>query len=280
MRQDRSKLLFAIRVTTIGLITLCMVSAAAAAPPEKNKRSPTTSRKVKTGIHQTSRSRRLQHSRDVTWERRSNRVAVTRRVRGDNDRFRRYSRRPEYSYSYRYTRNPGFLSVRYTRAYRNHHRFHRYIPLTFRGRRYFYNDGAYYRFTGLGFSLVDDDIGVYLYSLPFGYNTLFIGGYPYYYVNHHYYIHDHMRNVYVQVDNPDQTASDDDTGGDSSAYRELIVYPKQGQSAEQEKRDKYECYLWAVKETGFDPSQGKPGNLQDYQRAKSACLEGRGYVVN
>ena len=33
----------------------------------------------------------------------------------------------------------------------------------------------------------------------------------------------------------------------------VYFYPLQGQSAEQQDRDKYECYLWARKETGFDP---------------------------
>lgn len=31
-------------------------------------------------------------------------------------------------------------------------------------------------------------------------------------------------------------------------------YPLQGQSADQQDRDRYECYLWARKQTGYDPS--------------------------
>jgi hypothetical protein len=34
----------------------------------------------------------------------------------------------------------------------------------------------------------------------------------------------------------------------------LYVYPKQGQSEAQVDRDRYECHLWAVKQSGFDPS--------------------------
>lgn len=34
----------------------------------------------------------------------------------------------------------------------------------------------------------------------------------------------------------------------------LYAYPNQGQSPEQLDRDRYECYRWAMKETGFDPS--------------------------
>jgi len=41
----------------------------------------------------------------------------------------------------------------------------------------------------------------------------------------------------------------------------IIVYPAHGQSPEQLERDRYECHLWSVKETGFDPSRpGVPAN--------------------
>ena len=35
----------------------------------------------------------------------------------------------------------------------------------------------------------------------------------------------------------------------------IFVYPKNGQSAEQTDRDRYECHLWAVQQTGVDPSR-------------------------
>ncbi|MBU0480798.1 MAG: glycine zipper 2TM domain-containing protein [Proteobacteria bacterium] len=35
---------------------------------------------------------------------------------------------------------------------------------------------------------------------------------------------------------------------------EVFFYPNRGQSQEQQDRDSYECYLWGVKQTGFDPS--------------------------
>jgi hypothetical protein len=34
---------------------------------------------------------------------------------------------------------------------------------------------------------------------------------------------------------------------------EPVIYPAKGQSAKQQSKDKYECYEWAVKQTGFDP---------------------------
>ena len=38
------------------------------------------------------------------------------------------------------------------------------------------------------------------------------------------------------------------------ASTEVYFYPLYGQSPAQQDRDRYECYLWAVDQTGFDPS--------------------------
>lgn len=44
---------------------------------------------------------------------------------------------------------------------------------------------------------------------------------------------------------------------------EVYFYPTQGQGKAQQDRDRYECYLWAVQQTGFDPSQPR---LAPHQR--------------
>jgi len=36
------------------------------------------------------------------------------------------------------------------------------------------------------------------------------------------------------------------------------AYPMQNQSPDQQKKDGYECHLWAVEQTGFDPSVSPP----------------------
>jgi hypothetical protein len=47
-----------------------------------------------------------------------------------------------------------------------------------------------------------------------------------------------------------------DTGGSPGApITQIYFYPKAGQSTEQQSRDHYECYNWAMNQTGFDPSQ-------------------------
>lgn len=37
--------------------------------------------------------------------------------------------------------------------------------------------------------------------------------------------------------------------------QDLMVFPAQGQSEEQMEKDKFECYNWAKKQSGFDPMQ-------------------------
>ena len=36
--------------------------------------------------------------------------------------------------------------------------------------------------------------------------------------------------------------------------QQLFVYPQRGQSAEQQKRDQFECHQWAVQQSGVDPT--------------------------
>ncbi|MGB8326969.1 MAG: hypothetical protein WCE48_05255, partial [Steroidobacteraceae bacterium] len=48
-------------------------------------------------------------------------------------------------------------------------------------------------------------------------------------------------------------------GPDTRVY----AYARQGQSDVQLDRDRYECHLWAVKQTGFDPSAA---NVPPHQR--------------
>lgn len=43
----------------------------------------------------------------------------------------------------------------------------------------------------------------------------------------------------------------------------VYFYPTRGQSEQQQDRDRYECYLWAVKQSGFDPGQAQ---LAPHQR--------------
>jgi hypothetical protein len=71
-------------------------------------------------------------------------------------------------------------------------------------------------------------------------------------------------------------------GAGPASGTDLIAYPKNGQTPDQQAKDKFECHQWAVGQSGFDPSLGTPGAANkrtDYMRAQAACLEGRGYSV-
>ena len=70
----------------------------------------------------------------------------------------------------------------------------------------------------------------------------------------------------------------------SQSLPKVFIYPKTGQGGDQQARDRYECYRFAVSQTGFDPM--RPGSSapraeqqSDFERAQAACLEGRGYSV-
>jgi hypothetical protein len=67
----------------------------------------------------------------------------------------------------------------------------------------------------------------------------------------------------------------------------MAAIPKNGQSPDVQARDRYECYRFAVNQSGFDPmhasggggaTQGT-GQQSDYERAQAACFEGRGYSI-
>jgi hypothetical protein len=122
---------------------------------------------------------------------------------------------------------------------------------------------------------------------------------PYYYYNDVYYTYDPSANGYVVTTPP---PAEDQAGADASSGQPdpnanytnpppgnypappaggpagggLYAYPKNGQSDEQQSADRQECEQWANGQTGSNSS----GNSPDYQRALTACLQGRGYSVN
>jgi hypothetical protein len=151
-----------------------------------------------------------------------------------------------------------------------------------------YSTGAYWRggywhggfwpraYYGLGFSW-------FLPVLPLAYATYWWGGIPYYYANDVYYTYDPSYEGYVATDPPPVT---DGSGApaegappnvgpppsDGAAAGQIFMYPKNGQSAEQQAQDKAECQQWAAQQAGQVAQNGS-----DYQRAMTACVEGRGY---
>ncbi|MGH8068195.1 MAG: glycine zipper family protein [Candidatus Entotheonellia bacterium] len=44
-------------------------------------------------------------------------------------------------------------------------------------------------------------------------------------------------------------------GGGYVLGADLYIYPNKGQSPEQQSRDRYDCHMWAVQQTGVDPTK-------------------------
>jgi len=138
--------------------------------------------------------------------------------------------------------------------------------------------GGFYGGWGLGYGLL-------FASLPWYYDTYWWGGVPYYYADDVYYQWDDDAAGYETVPPPAGLA--DQIKAQAPVDHPLFMYPKGGQSQEQQARDRAECHLWAVTQAGYDPTSAPTPSATadsakqraDYFRAKRACLEGRNYSV-
>lgn len=129
---------------------------------------------------------------------------------------------------------------------------------------------------------------IWFYSVPF----------PYYYAHNVYYVQSSQGYVVTeppaqQIIQEEPIRGTDDGGNvteepvDSGTLNQanadsLYVYPRQGQSQQQLDQDRSDCRSWAAGHTGYGmPSASAPSSdtIANYQRALSACLEGRGYTV-
>ncbi len=165
-----------------------------------------------------------------------------------------------------------------------------YRPYFRGGNRYYFNGGIWYAPRGPGFVVVVPPPGLVISVLPPYYSTVWIAGNPYYYADNVYYTWQPDQNGYAVVDPPtdaDQPSAPPPPEA-PNAGEDLIVYPKNGQSKDQQAADRFECHGWAKNQTGFDPTLAGGGvqggdvdrSRSNYNRALSACLQGRGYQVN
>jgi hypothetical protein len=154
-----------------------------------------------------------------------------------------------------------------------------YVRIIVSGRPYYYSNGVYYRPHGAGYIVVTAPIDALVHTLPVGFVAFSIGLSTFYFVNDTYYEWDDARDGYVVVRKP---SGADKALAEATAGR-LYVYPNKGQSEEQQAKDRYECHMWAVSESGIDPTteetQYTEAEKHDYKRAISACLEARDYTV-
>ncbi|HET6490844.1 MAG TPA: hypothetical protein VFG28_13905, partial [Syntrophales bacterium] len=55
-----------------------------------------------------------------------------------------------------------------------------------------------------------------------------------------------------------------------AAVAQQYVYPQKGQSAEQQKKDDYDCHTWAVQQTKYDPTAAQAPAQQPAQQPAGA----------
>lgn len=161
----------------------------------------------------------------------------------------------------------------------HHHHSLKVLPkgahrVHYRGKPYYYSGGRFYHHRNGLYVAITAPLGAIVPGLPPGYISFGVGPDRYFYHAGIYYRHGPAG--YVVIEKPKQADQ-----ALPSVSDKLIIYPAAGQTDKQKSRDKYECHEWAMSETGYDPTDltADPLLKADYQRAISACLEARHYVV-
>ena len=155
------------------------------------------------------------------------------------------------------------------------------IAVNHMGQSYWYGGGVWYGERGRSWVVVGPPIGVFVPVLPPFYTTVWFGGAPYYYANDTYYAWRDSDQGYQVVEAPGGATPQ------APATADIYMYPRNGQDADMQAKDRYECHRWSADQTGFDPTRTSggvaatdaQGKREDYFRAMGACLEGRGYSV-
>lgn len=161
----------------------------------------------------------------------------------------------------------------------------RYHTVHYHDVPYYFHAGVWYRSYDSRFVVAIPPIGISVRVLPDIYTTIWLGGSPYYYAGGVYYVWRPEERVYVVTNPPTEVVNV--SGNDSAASDQLYIYPKQGQSDQQQATDRYDCHRWGVSQTQYDPTvpnqnlsvSEQASKRLDYRRAMKACLEGRGYSV-
>src|SRR5271165_5144877 len=164
------------------------------------------------------------------------------------------------------------------------------------GARYWNYEGQWYRWGGGRWIGTRAPIGLLVPSLPFYASMISWNGTPYYYADETYYVWNAAKRQFQVAAPP----SGINSGGAAVQPRgaaaqppmppieeRLFVYPKNGQTPEQQKKDRDECARWAVDQSGFNPAvPGAPVTAAQaaqmrggYFLSQASCLEGRGYSV-
>jgi len=146
------------------------------------------------------------------------------------------------------------------------------------GRDYFYSGGYWYRPQGPRYVVVQPPRGIRVSYLPDYAREVWIGGALLFLAAGSYYAYQESTQDYVVVEPPVQPQPQPVSQG-----YDVVAYPANGQSPEQVNQDGYECYQYAVQQSGFNPRtatyQPDPSVVQVYRQAQGNCLSSRGYRV-
>ncbi|MBA5979292.1 glycine zipper family protein [Pseudomonas sp. MD195_PC81_125] len=151
----------------------------------------------------------------------------------------------------------------------------------YRGQDYFYSGGYWYRPQGPRYIVVQPPRGIRIQYLPDYAREVWIGGALLFLAAGSYYAYQEATQDYVVVEPPVQQPPQPQP--QSQGY-DVEAYPANGQSPEQVQQDGYQCYQYAVQQSGFDPRtatyQPAPEVVQAYRQAQGNCLSSRGYQVS
>jgi len=167
---------------------------------------------------------------------------------------------------------PGYVIDRFPdRNYR--------VP--YRGQDYFYSGGYWYRPQGPRYVVVTPPYGIRVHYLPDYAREVWVGSALFFLAAGAYYTYESSSQQYVVVQPPTAVPAPQPTP-QGNGY-DVVAYPANGQSPAQVQQDGYDCYRWAVQQSGFDPQQvtyaPDPAVVQTYRQAQGNCLSSRGYQV-
>lgn len=167
---------------------------------------------------------------------------------------------------------PGYIVDRFPdRNYR--------VP--YRGQDYFFSGGYWYRPQGPRYVVVAPPYGIRVHYLPDYAREVWVGGSLLFLAAGAYYAYEQSTQQYVVVQPPAQVPAPQ-PAPQGNGY-DVVAYPANGQSPAQVQQDGYDCYRWAVQQSGFDPQAATyapdPAVVQTYRQAQGNCLSSRGYQV-
>ncbi|QXH66833.1 DUF6515 family protein [Pseudomonas asgharzadehiana] len=157
----------------------------------------------------------------------------------------------------------------------------RNFRVPYRGQDYFFSGGYWYRPQGPRYVVVAPPYGIRVHYLPDYAREVWVGGSLLFLAAGAYYAYEESSQQYVVVQPPAQVPSPP-PAPQGNGY-DVVAYPANGQSPAQVQQDGYDCYRWAVQQSGFDPQAATyapdPAVVQTYRQAQGNCLSSRGYQV-